>query len=502
MLDNLMIGLTAVLSGSHLFSMFIATIVGLILGVMPGLGPLAAMALLIPFTFTMDPLTAVLVLASISAAANCSGAFTSILLNVPGETTSAATCFDGHPMARQGKATIAIGISIGASFFAAVFGVLIVIAVVQPVADLALMFGPPEYFALAVLGIAFVASLSGGSLAKGLIMAMFGLWISTIGIDAVNGEPRFTFGFLQLQDGIDLVPVMVGIFAVTELISWIQERGTISQHGKLEGSVWGGVVETFRYPVTLVRSTMVGLTIGGVPGVGAVISSFLAYEVERWFGKSPERFGRGAPEGVIAPEAANNSSQCGSLAPALALGIPGGATSALLLVALTIHGIKPGPMLFSSEKTLVYGFLVGLIFGAAMFLITSVACARWLAKITLVRAELLAPVFLIVSFAGVYAQNQSFSDILVAIGFGLIGCVTKSMGFPPVPLILGVVLGRMLESSASQSLSISGGDWSIFVSRPLSGTLICIAAAMMLVPVYSGVRTYWAKSKSSTYERA
>src|SRR3546814_8437667 len=211
-------------------------------------------------------------------------------------------------------------------------------------------------------------------------MATFGLWISTIGIDAVNGEPRYTFGLLQLQDGLDLVPFMVGIFSVTELISWIQERGTISQHGKLEGSVWSCVVETFRYPVTLVRSTLVGLTIGGVPGVGAVISSFLAYEVERWFGKSPERFGQGAPEGVIAPEAANNSSQCGSLAPALALGIPGGATSALLLVALTIHGIKPGPMLFSSEKTLVYGFLVGLIFGSAMFLVTSVACARWLAN--------------------------------------------------------------------------------------------------------------------------
>src|SRR3546814_291055 len=217
----------------------------------------------------------------------CSSDLTSILLNVPGETTSAATCFDGHPMARQGKGTIAIGISIGASFFAAVLGVLIVIAVVQPIADVALLFGPPEYFALAVFGIAFVASLSGGSLAKGLIMATFGLWISTIGIDAVNGEPRYTFGLLQLQDGIDLVPVMVGIFAVTELISWIQERGTISQHGKLEGSVWSGVVETFRYPVTLVRSTLVGLTIGGVPGVGAVLSSFLSHAVVRRFGTSP-----------------------------------------------------------------------------------------------------------------------------------------------------------------------------------------------------------------------
>jgi putative tricarboxylic transport membrane protein len=495
--DNIMIGLTAVLAWDHLLVMFVATLVGLILGVMPGLGPLAAMALLIPFTFTMDPLSAVLALASISAAANCSGAFTSILLNVPGETTSAATCFDGHPMARQGRATVAIGLSIGASFFAAVFGILTVIAIVQPLANVALAFGPPENFALAAIGIAFVASLSGGSMSKGLIMAAFGLWLSTIGIDAVNGEPRYTFGLLELQDGIDLVPVMTGIFAVTEIIAWIQERGMISQLGRLEGSVWRGVCDTFRYPVALVRSTLVGMTVGIIPGVGAVISSFLAYEVERRSGSNPERFGRGAPEGVIAPEAANNSSLSASLAPALALGIPGGATSALLLVALTVHGIRPGPMLFSSQSNLVYGFLVGLIFGAAMFLIVSVLCARLLARITLVRAELLAPIFLVVSFAGVYAQDQQFSDIVLAIIFGLVGCVAKALGFPPVPLVLGLVLGRLLETSGIQSLDISGGDWTIFLTRPISGSLLCVAAIMILVPLFRFLKKRWIGSEIS-----
>jgi putative tricarboxylic transport membrane protein len=265
----------------------------------------------------------------------------------------------------------------------------------------------------------------------------------------------------------------------------------ISQLGRLEGSVWRGVCDTFRYPVALVRSTLVGMTIGIIPGVGAVISSFLAYEVERRSGSNPERFGRGAPEGVIAPEAANNSSLSASLAPALALGIPGGATSALLLVALTVHGIRPGPMLFSSQSNLVYGFLVGLIFGAAMFLIVSVLCARLLARITLVRAELLAPIFLVVSFAGVYAQDQQFSDIVLAIIFGLIGCVAKALGFPPVPLVLGLVLGRLLETSGIQSLDISGGDWTIFLTRPISGSLLCVAAIMILIPVYRALRSRW-----------
>ena len=487
MLDNIIIGLLAVCQWQHFVVMLVATIVGLLLGVMPGLGPLAAMALLIPFTFTMDPLSAVLALASISAAANCSGAFTSILLNVPGETTAAATCFDGHPMARQGRATVAIGLSIGSSFFAAVVGIMAVIALVQPLANVALAFGPPENFALAAIGIAFVASLSGGSIAKGLIMGAFGLWLSCVGIDAVNGEPRYTFGLAELQDGIDLVPVMTGIFAVTEIIAWIQERGTISRLGQLEGSVWTGVLDTFRHPVALVRSTVVGGLIGIIPGVGAVIASFLAYEVEKKSSSTPERFGKGAPEGVIAPEAANNSSLSASLAPALALGIPGGATSALLLVALTVHGIRPGPMLFTTQANLMYGFLVGLIFGAAMFLVVSVIFARPLARVTLVRAELLAPIFLIVSFAGVYAQDQQFSDVVVAIIFGLIGCIAKALNFPAVPLVLGLVLGRLLETSFIQSLDISGGDWTIFVTRPLSGSLLLIAALLVGFTVFHGL---------------
>ncbi len=483
MLENLAIGLWTVLAWKPLSIMFLATLAGLFVGVVPGLGPITAMALLIPFTFSMDPLSALLALASISVAANCSGSFTSILLNVPGETSAAATCYDGHPMARQGRATVAIGLSIGASFFAAVFGVVLVMAIAEPLIDVALAFGPPEYFALAAIGIAFVASLSQKSISKGLMMAALGLWLSCIGVDAVVGEMRFTFGLLDLQDGIGLVPVMTGIFAITEIMLWIQERGTISQIGRLEGSVWQGIFDTFRYPVALIRSTLVGAWIGIVPGVGATAASFLAYEVEKRASKQPERFGTGAPEGVIAPEAANNSAISASLAPALMLGIPGGATTALLLVALTVHGIRPGTLLFSTQPGLVYGFLVGLLFGAAMFLLVSVLCARLLAMVTLVRAELLAPIFLVISFAGVFAQDQKFSDIVVAVLFGLLGCAAQMFGFPTVPLVLGLVLGKMLETSFYQSLAISGGDWTVFFTRPLSAILIATALLIIFLPM-------------------
>ena len=488
MLHHVMIGLAEVCQWQNFVMMTVATIVGLLLGVMPGLGPLAAIALLIPFTFTMHPLPAILALASISAAANCSGAFTSILLNVPGEPTCAATCFDGYPMSQNGRATIAIGLSIGAAFFGDVVGIIAVIAIVQPVSNFALAFGPPENFALAVIGVSFIASLSGTSFFKGMIMGVFGLWLSCIGIDAVNGEPRFTFGLIQLQDGIHLVPVMTGIFAVTEIIAWIQQRGTISKVGRLDGSVWKGVFTTFRHPVALVRSTLVGGVLGVIPGIGGVIASFLAYEVEKKSSSTPERFGKGAPEGVIAPEAANHSAFSASLAPALTLGIPGGATSALLIVALTVQGIRPGPMLFTTHTNLVFGFLVGLIFGAAIFMLIGTIFARPLAKITLVRAELLAPIFLIISFAGVYAQDQQFSDIVIAIVFGLIGCVAKDLDFPVVPLVLGLVLGRLLETSFTQSLEISGGDWTIFFTRPLSGFLLLTAAGLMGLTLYQSLR--------------
>jgi putative tricarboxylic transport membrane protein len=479
MIDNLLLGLRVALEWEHLLFMLLGTIGGMWVGVIPGLGPVTAMALLIPFTFAMEPLAALLMLASISAAANCSGSFTSILLNVPGETTAAATCFDGYPMARQGRARVAIGLSIGASLFGALAGMLAVIALTEPLLVLAKAFSPAEYFALAMLGLAVVAMLSREAPVKGVMMAGLGLCLSFVGVDSVMGEARFAFGVLELQSGIGLVPVTVGLFAISEIIGWIVTREAVSRMGALTGSVWQGLVDTFRHPIALVRSTVVGIGIGITPGVGAVAASFLSYAIEKRTSRTPERFGEGAPEGVIAPEAANNSAVCASLVPALTLGIPGGATSALLLVALTVHGLRPGTMLFTTQPDLIWGFFVGLMIGALMFAAMGLLMTNVFARVTLVRAEILAPIFLVISFAGVYAQDQRLFDVFLALFFGILGYLARRFGYPVVPLVIGLVLGTLAETSFHQGLTIAGGDVIAMLTRP--GTAGLLAGAVLLL---------------------
>jgi len=479
MIDNLLLGLRVALEWEHLLFMLLGTIGGMWVGVIPGLGPVTAMALLIPFTFAMEPLAALLMLASISAAANCSGSFTSILLNVPGETTAAATCFDGYPMARQGRARVAIGLSIGASLFGALAGMLAVIALTEPLLQLAKAFSPAEYFALAMLGLTVVAMLSREAPVKGVMMAGLGLCLSFVGVDSVMGEARFAFGVLELQSGIGLVPVTVGLFAISEIIGWIVTREAVARMGALTGSVWQGLVDTFRHPIALVRSTVVGIGIGITPGVGAVAASFLSYAIEKRASRTPERFGAGAPEGVIAPEAANNSAVCASLVPALTLGIPGGATSALLLVALTVHGLRPGTMLFTTQPDLIWGFFVGLMIGALMFAAMGMLMTNLFARVTLVRAEILAPVFLVISFAGVYAQDQRLFDVFLALFFGILGYLARRFGYPVVPLVIGLVLGTLAETSFHQGLTIAGGDVIAMLTRP--GTAGLLAGAILLL---------------------
>src|SRR5216684_1490545 len=366
MVDNLILGLTAALQLKQFMFMVLGTVIGLWVGVLPGLGGPVAMAILIPFTFSMDPLSALLMLASISVGAAFGGSVTSILLNIPGEASSAATAYDGYPMAQQGKAKVAMGLSAGASMAAAIVGVLILMFASGPVAKAALAFSPAEYFALAVLGLTVVAVAALGSTVKGLAMGALGIAISLIGIDSILGTERYTFGFVYLLDGISFVPVMVGLFAITELTTMM-----------LEGSLWDGFWDTFRYPFTLIQSTAVGAFLGMIPGIGATAANFLAYSVAQRSSKHPERFGKGAPEGVIAPEASNNSCIPTSLIPALTLGIPGGATSAILLVAVTLQGLRPGPMLFTSSPELIWGFFMGLLVGAVMATVLYLVMIPW-----------------------------------------------------------------------------------------------------------------------------
>src|SRR6266540_1372094 len=423
MVDNLILGLTAALQVKQFMFMVLGTVIGLWVGVLPGLGGPVAMAILIPFTFSMDPLSALLMLASISVGAAFGGSITSILLNIPGEASSAATAYDGYPMAQQGKAKVAMGLSAGASMAAAIVGVLILMFASGPVAKAALAFSPAEYFALAILGLTVVS---------------------------------------------------------------VAALGTIAKAGRLEGSLWDGFWDTFRYPFTLIQSTAVGAFLGMIPGIGATAANFLAYSVAQRSSKHPETFGKGAPEGVIAPEASNNSCIPTSLIPALTLGIPGGATSAILLVAVTLQGLRPGPMLFTSNPELIWGFFMGLLVGAVIATVLYLVMIPWFALSTIVRIELLAPMLLIITLFGAYANERNMMDVFVAIFFGLFGYFLRRHGYPLISLVIGLILGRLAEGSFHQALMISDHDYSVFILRPLSALIFAVCLVLVLWP---GVKT-------------
>src|SRR4029079_14072563 len=342
----------------------------------------------------------------------------------------------------------------GASMVAGIVGVLILMFASAPVAKASLAFSLAEYFALAILGLTVVSVAALGSTVKGLAMGALGIAISLIGVDSILGTERYTFGTVYLLDGISFVPVMVGLFAITELTSMIIEGGTVAKSGKLEGSLWDGFWDTFKYPFTLTQSTLLGAFIGVIPGLGATAANFLAYGVAMRTSKHPERFGHGAPEGVIAPEASNNSCIPTSLIPALTLGIPRGATAAILLVAVTVQGLRPGPMLFTSNPQLIWGFYMGLLIGCLMATVLYLIMIPWVALITLGRIELMAPMLLIITLFGAYANERNIMDVFVAIGFGVFGYFARRHGYPLISLVIGLILGKLAEGSFHQACRV------------------------------------------------
>jgi len=481
-LSSLALGLGALGSPENLLVIVIGTVIGLWIGVLPGLGATSAMAILIPFTFAMEPLPALLLLASISVAGAFGGSVTSILMNIPGDASAAATAYDGYPMAQQGKARVAMGLSVGASFVGGAVGVVLLATLSEPIARVAVAVGPADSFALGILGLVVVAAASSGDTLKALLMGCLGLGISFIGQDSVLGQTRYAFGSIYLEAGIDFVTVTIGLFAITEIIFMMRSGGTIARGGRLSGSLWEGLAGTFRHPRALWGSVSVGAVIGIIPGVGATAANFLSYSIAQRTSRRPELFGRGSPEGVIAPEASNNSCIPTSFIPALTLGIPGGATAAILLVAVTIHGIRPGPMLFQSDPALVYGFFAGLMLATLAAAVLCVLMIPWFALVTVVRVELMAPVLLVVSLAGAYAAQRSLADVFVAIAFGLFGYVARRNGFPLVPLIIGLILGSLVEKSFHQALQISGGSYLTFVTHPMSAGILGLCVLMLALP--------------------
>jgi len=468
---------------STLGYVFIGTTAGLIFGVLPGLGGVAALAILLPLTYGMKPMVAMFFLASVMGAVPFGGSITAILLNTPGTPMNAATCLDGHPMARKGEARKALGIAATASGLGALFGILILLAILPAVRRIILLFGPPEFFVLILFGLATVALAAKGSFLKGLVAGGIGILLSLVGYSEVFGGLRFTYGSEYLWDGFSLVPVLVGIFAVGELINYAMRGGTIAAvKTSSSGRILDGVKEVLRHKACFLRSSAIGTIIGIIPGVGGTAANFIAYIVAKQRASDPESFGTGNPEGVVASEAANNAKDGGALLPTVGFGIPGSAEMAILLGAFILHGLTPGPMLVKEHLDIVLALILGLVTSNIIASTLGLLTANGLARITRVNVKYIVPIVLAFCFVGAYAMREDIWDVLVTLVFGFFGYGMIRHGFSQVCLVIGFVLGVLAEKSFHQSLMMAYGSYSIFFSRPISLFLILLLLFLIIVP--------------------
>ena len=481
-------GLLIALIPINLLYTFIGVVIGTAIGVLPGLGPPATMALLLPITYKIDPTSGVMMLAGIYYGAMYGGSTTSILLNIPGEAASVATCLDGYQMARQGRAGPALGAAALGSFFAGTVSLIGLTLVAPPMAEFALKFGYAEYSSLVVLGLVMAVYLSEGSVLKGLVMCVLGLLLGTIGLDPVFGVERFTFGISPLMDGIDFVVAAMGLFGITEVLCNVDTPEardvfkTSLKHLLPTRDDWR------RMWAPMTRSSIIGFFIGVLPGGGSIISSFIAYAVEKRISKHPEQFGKGAIEGVIAPESANNASSSSSFIPLLTLGIPGTATMAMIFVALLIHGIRPGPLMLAEHPDLFWGLLGSMYIGNVLLLGLNLPLINLWVRLLKVPYQFMAVTVVVICTIGAYSVKNNAFDVGSMIAFGIIGYFMRKGGFPAAPLLLSMVLGRMLERSVQQTLSMSGGELAIFIQRPISAAMLLISAFILLTPA---VRWLW-----------
>jgi len=476
-------GFALVVEPKNLLYCLIGVLIGMVIGVLPGLGPAATIAILLPITYTIDPVSAIIMLAGIYYGAQYGGTITSVLLRLPGEASSVVTVFDGFALAKQGKAGTALGIAAIGSFVGATISIIGLTLLAPVVASIALDFGPAEYAALALLGVLLVATIGSGNKLKALIAGAVGLLLATVGRDSFSGASRFTFDSLQLADGIDFVVVAMGLFGVGEILYNLEQR-----HGKRHvpakvGNVWPSKKDLKQSSGAIGRGSVIGFVLGVLPGGGAVLSSIVAYAIEKRRSKTPERFGRGAIEGVAAPETANNAAATSSFIPLLTIGLPANATMAMMFGALLILGVSPGPQLVNEHPDVFWGVINSMYIGNLMLLILSIPLVGLFVRILRVRPAILAPITALITILGVYTINNSVFDIFLMIAFGIIGYVMKKAGFDPGPMVLAFVLGSIIESSTRRSLLIFGGDPTGFLTRPISGTILAIFAVLALLPV-------------------
>jgi len=486
-LQHLFYGFSVAFQPINLLFCFLGAVAGTLVGVLPGLGPTAAMAMLLPVTFGIPPTGAVIMLAGIYYGAQYGGSTTSILVNIPGEAASVVACLDGYQMARQGRAGPALGISAFGSFIAGTIGVLGLSLLASPLVEAALSFGPPEYFALMCLGLTVLTFLAHGSMLKALIMAVFGIFLGTVGIDPNTGVQRFTFGKLELMEGIGLVQIAMGMFGISEIFINVEKIVKVSVFEATIKGLFPNLQDWRKCIGAILRGTGIGFFLGILPGGGAIIASFASYAVEKRVSKYPEKFGRGVIEGVASPEAANNAAAQGAFIPMMTLGIPSNVVMALLLGALMIHGITPGPLLMTSHPDLFWGFITSMYLGNFMLLILNLPLIPMWVKFLKVPYPILFPFILLFCLIGVYTINNNVFDIYLMILFGVFGYLVRKLDFEAAPLILAVVLGPMMEKALRQSLTMSKGDFSIFFTRPIAGVLFGIAIFLLILPMISKV---------------
>jgi putative tricarboxylic transport membrane protein len=480
--EHLAIGFGTALTFDNIFWCFIGVLLGTLIGVLPGLGPLATIAMLLPITYKMtDPTTALIMLAGIYYGAQYGGSTTAILVNLPGETSSVVTVLDGYQMARKGRPGPALAIAAIGSFFAGTVATVLIAAAAPPLSEIAFKFGPAEYFSLMVMGLIAAVVLAHGSVIKALGMVVFGLLLGMIGTDVNSGVARFSFDIPELTDGLSFTAVAMGIFGFGEIISNLEQRENREVFTSKVGKLLPSWDEMKRSMGPIVRGTALGSFLGVLPGGGAVLSSFTSYAIEKKLSKTPEKFGTGMIEGVAGPEAANNAGAQSSFIPMLTLGIPTNAVMALMVAGMMIHNIQPGPQVMTSNPELFWGLIASMWIGNLMLVILNLPLIGIWIRLLTVPYRILYPAILLFCCVGVYSVNNNVFDVFMTIPFAILGYLFRKFACEPAPLLLGLVLGQLMEEYLRRAMTISRGDWSIFVTRPLSLTLLVIAAVLLVI---------------------
>lgn len=483
-MQGLLNGFALALTPVNLLFGFIGAVLGTAVGVLPGLGPAATISLLLPITYALgSPLTSIIMMAGIYCGAMYGGSTTSILLNIPGEAASVVTCIDGYKMAKNGRAGAALGISAIGSFIAGTFGIIALTFIAPPLSSFALKFGPTEYFSLTLLGLTLAAFLSGKSMLKGMLMAVLGLLLATVGIDPVGGALRYTFGTMILMDGFDFLALAMGVFGIGEILISLEEDMNSELVTTKIKDIYPTMKDWLESRWAILRGTVIGFGVGLLPGGGAVMASMIAYAIEKRVSKTPERFGEGAIEGVASPESANNAASSASFIPMLTLGIPGNPAIAMIFAALLIQGVQPGPFLIVDHPDVFWGVIASMYIGNVVLLFFNLPLVGVWVQMLRVPYSIMAPLIVMICSIGVYSLKNDVDDVLMMFIFGIFGYILRKFKFELGPLILAFVLGRILERSLSQALIISSGDVSVFVTKPISAVLLGIVFLMLLAPL-------------------